>query len=60
MAVSKDQLLNLRDQVLAKRQHYIEMVQQADGAAGVINLLLSQFDKETTEAKNAPAEDRED
>lgn len=43
MELNKDHILNLRDQAAAKRQAYLEMIHQADGAIGILNLLLEQL-----------------
>lgn len=58
MVITKEQLLNLRDQAVAKRQAYLDMIQQADGAIGLINLLLDQLSETKAGNENAPDTDR--
>lgn len=57
MLVTKEQLMNLREQALAKRQAHLDLVHQADGAIGVLNLLLEQLGKTDTEKQDAPNSD---
>ena len=57
MLVNKEQLMNLREQALAKRQAHLDMVHQADGAIGILNLLLEQLGKTDTENQDAPNSD---
>jgi hypothetical protein len=49
MELSKEYLVNLRDQAMAKRQEYLNMVHQANGAVDMLNLLIEQLDKQETE-----------
>jgi hypothetical protein len=52
--VTREQLLNLREQALAKRQSYLDMIQQANGAVAMLDLLLSQLQSsEQQENENA-------
>jgi hypothetical protein len=60
MLLTKQTLMNLRQQAVAKRQAHVDMVHQADGAIGVIDLLLEQLDKSQTESPDAPDTDRND
>lgn len=59
MELNKDYILNLRDQAAAKRQAYLEMIHQADGAIGILNLLLEQLStpEQKPEEPNAPNSD---
>lgn len=59
-ALTKEQLMNLRDQATAKRQAHIDMVHQADGAIGILNLLLEQLSQPETENSDAPNSDSND
>jgi hypothetical protein len=43
MELGKEYLVDLREKAVAKRQEYLNMVHQADGAIGVIDLMLSQI-----------------
>jgi hypothetical protein len=43
MELTKEYLVDLREKAVAKRQEYINMIHQADGAIGVIDLMLSQL-----------------
>jgi hypothetical protein len=49
MELTKEHLVNLRDQAMAKRQEYLNMVHQANGAVDMLNLLIEQLDKPETE-----------
>jgi hypothetical protein len=60
MALSKQHLMHLREQAVAKRQAYVDMVHQADGAIGVLDLLLSQLDQPNPESPDAPDPNRHD
>jgi hypothetical protein len=42
MELTKEYLVDLREKAVAKRQEYLNMIHQADGAIGVIDLMLSQ------------------
>lgn len=45
MEVTKEYLLNLRERAVAKRQEYVNMVQQADGAIAMIDHILGEMPK---------------
>ena len=46
MELSKEYLLEVKQQALAKRQHLIEMFQQANGAIDMIDYLLQKLEQE--------------
>jgi hypothetical protein len=52
MELTKEYLLELRQNALAKRQHCLDMVQQANGAVDMVNYLLEQLEKLETENGN--------
>ena len=43
MELGKEYLVDLREKAVAKRQEYLNMIHQADGAIGVIDLMLNQI-----------------
>lgn len=45
MGLTKEYLVNLKDQAVAKRHEYVNMVHQADGAIDMLNMLINQLDK---------------
>jgi len=55
VSLSKETLLEVRDQALAKRQHLVEMLQQANGAIDMVNYLLDKLEQETPEQENGNA-----
>lgn len=55
MSLSKEALLEVRDQALAKRQHLVEMLQQANGAIDMVNYLLEKIQQENPEQENGDA-----
>jgi hypothetical protein len=52
MELTKEYLVDLRDKAVAKRQEYVNMIHQADGAIGVLDMLIAQISKES-ESTNA-------
>jgi hypothetical protein len=60
MELTKEQLMSLREQALVKRQGLLDMVHQADGALGVLNLLLEQLSRPQMEKTDAPNSDSND
>jgi hypothetical protein len=46
MELDKEFLLNLRNQALAERQKYLDMVQQANGAIAMVDVLLTEIDRQ--------------
>ena len=54
MELGKEYLMDLREKAVAKRQEYLNMIHQADGAIGVIDLMLSQI--QTPEAQKEQGE----
>jgi hypothetical protein len=49
MELTKEYLVDLREKAVAKRQEYLNMIHQADGAIGVLDMLIGQLDKPETE-----------
>ncbi len=46
MELDKEYLLNLKNQALAERQKYLDMVQQANGAIAMVDVLLTEIDRQ--------------
>lgn len=46
MELTKEYLMDLKDKAVAKRQEYINMIHQADGAIGVLDMLIAEVSKE--------------
>ena len=53
MELTKEYLLSLRETALAKRQEYLNMVQQADGAIGMLDMLIAEVSKQGESDGNA-------
>ena len=51
--LDKDYLLSLKAQATEQRQKYWEMVQQANGAIAMVDVLLTEIDREEPENVNA-------
>lgn len=51
MGLSKERLLEVRQDALAERQKYVEMLQQANGAIAMLDFLLAQCEEETLNGK---------
>jgi hypothetical protein len=45
MDLTKEALLEVREQAIAKRQHLFEMLQQANGAIDMVNFLLQKMEQ---------------
>jgi hypothetical protein len=45
MELTKEYLVDLREKALAKRQEYLNMIHQADGAIGVLDMLIAEVSK---------------
>jgi len=52
MELDKDYLLNLRNQALAERQKYLDLVQQANGAIAMVDVLLTELDRKEPEKQD--------
>jgi len=52
MALTKETLLEIRQDAVAKRQHFLEMIQQANGAIDMIDLLLQKMEEPEPEPQN--------
>jgi hypothetical protein len=51
--LDKEYLLDLKNQALGQRQKYLDLIQQANGAIAMVDVLL-------TELERTPAEHKED
>jgi hypothetical protein len=54
-ALDKGYLLNLRNQALEQRQKHIDLVQQANGAIAMVDVLLTELDREEPENQDGNA-----
>jgi hypothetical protein len=52
MELTKETLLEVRQQALAKRQNLFEMLQQANGAIDMVDYLLQKMEQEKPEQQN--------
>ena len=52
MSLSKEALLEVRQQALVKRQNLFEMLQQANGAIDMVDYLLQKMEQEKPEQQN--------
>jgi hypothetical protein len=53
MAVlDKEYLLDLRNQALEQRQKYLELIQQANGAIAMVDVLLTEIDRQEPPAEH--------
>jgi hypothetical protein len=55
MVLTKDYLLELKTNAAAKRQEFVTMIQQANGAIEMIDFLLKQLEQSESEQKNDDA-----
>jgi hypothetical protein len=54
-ALDKDYLLGLRSQALEQRQKYLDLIQQANGAIAMVDVLLTELDREEPENQDGNA-----
>ena len=52
MDLTKEALLEVREQAVAKRQHLFEMLQQANGAIDMVDFLLQKMEQEKPEQQD--------
>lgn len=52
MSLSKEALLEVRQQAIAKRQNLFEMLQQANGAIDMVDYLLQKMEQEKPEQQD--------
>ena len=52
MSLSREDLLEVRQQAIAKRQNLFEMLQQANGAIDMVDYLLQKMEQEKPEQQN--------
>ena len=50
-ALDKAYLLDLRNQALEQRQKYLDLIQQANGAIAMVDVLLTELDRPLAEHK---------
>ena len=48
-ALDREYLLGLRSQALEQRQKYLDLIQQANGAIAMVDVLLTEIDREEPE-----------
>jgi hypothetical protein len=46
MELTKEYLVDLREKAVAKRQEYLNMIHQADGAIGILDMLIAEVSKQ--------------
>jgi hypothetical protein len=51
-ALDKAYLLDLRNQALEQRQKYLDLIQQANGAIAMVDVLLTELDRQDPPAKH--------
>ena len=54
-ALDKDYLLGLRNQALEQRQKHLDLIQQANGAIAMVDVLLTEIDREEPENQDGNA-----
>ena len=52
MSLSREDLLEVRQQAIAKRQNLFEMLQQANGAIDMVDYLLQKLEQEKPEQQD--------
>jgi hypothetical protein len=52
MELTKEALLEVRQQAIAKRQNLVEMLQQANGAIDMVDYLLQKMEQEKPEQQD--------
>jgi hypothetical protein len=55
MELDKEYLLNLKNQAIAERQKYMDLVQQANGAIAMVDVLLTELDRKEPENQDGYA-----
>jgi len=51
-ALDKAYLLDLRNQALEQRQKYLDLIQQANGAIAMVDVLLTELDRQDPSAEH--------
>lgn len=54
-ALDREYLLSLKAQATEQRQRYLDMVQQANGAIAMVDVLLTEIDREEPESQDGHA-----
>jgi hypothetical protein len=54
-ALDKEYLLGLRSQALEQRQKYLDLIQQANGAIAMVDVLLTELNRAEPEQQNDDA-----
>ena len=52
MELDKEYLLNLKNQAIAERQRHMDLVQQANGAIAMVDVLLTELDRKEPESQD--------
>jgi hypothetical protein len=50
--LDKDYLLGVRNQALEQRQKYLDLIQQANGAIAMVDVLITELNREEPEQEN--------
>ena len=53
--LDREYLLNLKNQALEQRQKYLDMVQQANGAIAMVDVLITEIDRKEPESEDGNA-----
>jgi len=51
MSLSKERLLEFKEDAVRERQKHLDMLQQANGAIAMLDFLISQSDQESAPSK---------
>jgi len=51
MSLSKERLLEFKEDAVRERQKHLDMLQQANGAIAMLDFLLAQCEEETPNSK---------
>jgi hypothetical protein len=51
-ALDEEYLLGLRNQALEQRQKYLDLIQQANGAIAMVDVLITELNREEPEQEN--------
>lgn len=53
--LDREYLLGLKKQALEQRQKYLDMVQQANGAIAMVDVLITEIDRKEPESEDGNA-----
>ena len=51
-ALDEEYLMGLRNQALEQRQKYLDLIQQANGAIAMVDVLITELNREEPEQKD--------